>query len=166
MSTIAYLSIESTTTGCLSTGCNTLLSMGNNFQLGHEDEITVLSFSHSIAHDNRSIHMPIQIVKRIDKASPILAQACSDGEELKCRLTFYRPTPKGGNELFYEINLTGALIRSLSTHMPHVIDFNENEMQETVTIAYRDINWRHVGANTGAFASWLQPFSDAVEKFQ
>ncbi|NRF26856.1 Hcp family type VI secretion system effector [Vibrio coralliilyticus] len=164
MSTNAFLTIESMSNGCLSTACNTLDSMGNSYQLGHEDEITVLSFSHSVAHDNRSIHHPIQIVKKVDKASPILAQACSDGEELTCKLTFYRPNPKGGRELFYEINLTGALIRSVSTHMPHVIDFNDNEMSETLLIAYRDISWRHVGANTGAFASWLQPFSAAAEK--
>lgn len=126
----------------------------------------MLSYSHSVAHDNRSIHSPIQIVKKVDKSSPILAQACSDGEELKCRLVFYRPNPKGGSELFYEIHLTGALIRSVSSHMPHVIDFNENEMTETVLIAYRDINWRHVGANTAAFASWLQPLSQATEKLQ
>ncbi|GLT18890.1 type VI secretion system protein [Vibrio zhanjiangensis] len=166
MSAIAYLSIESISSGCLSTGCNTPESMGNSYQLWHKDEITVLSFSHSVAYDNRSIHNPIQIVKKVDKASPVLAQACSDGEELKCHLTFYRPNPKGGSELFYEINLTGALIRSVSTHMPHVIDFNENEMTETVIIAYRDINWRHVGANTAAFASWLQPFSEKAKQPQ
>ena len=50
--------------------------------------------------------------------------------------------------------------------MPHVIDFNENEMTETVIIAYRDINWRHVGANTAAFASWLQPFSEKAKQPQ
>ncbi|MFS1906402.1 Hcp family type VI secretion system effector [Vibrio lentus] len=164
MCTKAYLSIESITSGCLSTGCNTFHSMGNSYQLGHEDEITVLSFSHSIAHDNRSIHAPIQIVKKIDKSSPVLAQACSDGEELKCHLTFYRPNHKGGDELFYEITLSGALIRSVSSHMPHVVDFNDSEMTETVAIAYRDINWRHVGANTAAFATWLQPFSELQER--
>ncbi|KKD00853.1 Hcp family type VI secretion system effector [Photobacterium halotolerans] len=155
MATIAYLSIEGTTTGCLTQGCNTPLSMGNAYQLGHEDEITVLSYSHAIAFDNRSTHHPIQIVKRVDKSSPILAQACSDGEELKCKLSFYRPNAKGGVELFYEIQLTGALIRSVSMHMPHVVDFNDDEMQETLLIAYKDIQWRHVAANTGAYATWL-----------
>jgi type VI secretion system Hcp family effector len=140
--------------------------MGNSYQLGHEDEITVLSFSHSIAHDSRSVHSPIQIVKKIDKSSPVLAQACSDGEELKCRLSFYRPNEKGGDELFYEVILSGALIRSVSTHMPHVVDFNESEMTEAVSISYRDIHWRHVGANTSAFASWLQPLSDLKGSFE
>ncbi|MBN3492909.1 MULTISPECIES: Hcp family type VI secretion system effector [Vibrio] len=164
MSTRAFLSIESVDNGCLSHACNTPLSMGNSYQSGHEDQITVLSFSHSIDYDNKAIHHPIQIVKKIDKASPILAQACSDGDELKCCLNFYRPSSKGGSELFYEVKLTGALIRSLSTHMPHVIDFNDNEMNETMLISYRDISWRHIGANTGAFSSWLQAFSDVRDK--
>ena len=164
MSTIAYLSIQSKTKGCISIGCNTPSSMGNSFQRGHEDEITVLSFSHAVARDSQTIHNPIQIVKKIDKASPLIAQSCSDGDEISCKVMFYRPTSKGGSELFYEVNLTGALVRSVSTHMPHVIDFNDNEMSETVLISYRDINWRHVGANTAAFASWLQPFSDMVEE--
>ncbi len=159
MASQAYLSIESSNNGCLTTGCNTPISMGNSFQITHVDEITVLSFSHSLAYDNRSIHGPIQIVKKIDKSSPVLAQACADGDELSCRLTFYRPNDKGGAQLFYEINLTGALIRSISTHMPHVIDSSDNEFQETVAIAYRDINWRHVAANTGAYSSWLKDSS-------
>ena len=166
MSTRAFLSIESINNGCLSSACNTPLSMGNSYQSGHEDQITILSFSHSIAYDNNSIHNPIKIVKKIDKASPMLAQACSDGDELKWCLTFYRPSPKGGSELFYEIKLTGALIRSVSTHMPHVIDFNDNEMNETMLISYRDISWRHIGANTGAFSSWLQAFSEARDKVE
>ncbi|TON85468.1 Hcp1 family type VI secretion system effector, partial [Vibrio parahaemolyticus] len=52
----------------------------------------------------------------------------------------------------------------VSSHMPHVVDFNESEMTETIAISYRDINWRHVGANTAAFASWIQPLSELKEK--
>ncbi|MDD9195849.1 Hcp family type VI secretion system effector [Aliivibrio sp. S3MY1] len=160
MAVSAYLSIESINNGKLSSGCNTCLSMGNSYQSNHEDEITVLSFSHSVAYDNGSKHAPVQIVKKIDKSSPVLSQACSDGDELKCKLHFYRPNEKGGIELFYEIELTGALIRSLVTHMPHVIDFNGDDMQETLSISYRDIRWRHVAANTIAFSSWLKPITD------
>lgn len=165
MTTQAYLSIESVSKGSISMGCNTLNSMGNSFQTGHEDEITILSYSHAVGYDQRSIHRPIQIVKKVDKSSPILAQACSDGEELKCTLKFYRQNGSGMNEFFYEVKLTGALIRSVSTHMPHLIDFNDAEMQETVEIAYRDIAWRHVGANTSAFTTWLQPLSEFKEQF-
>ena len=41
MATIAYLTIESTNKGSLSSGCNTPASMGNGFQKFHKDGITV-----------------------------------------------------------------------------------------------------------------------------
>lgn len=156
MATIAYMKIESLMKGCLSAGCNTLASMGNSFQEGHEDEITVLGFNHSVAWDNRSVHSPVQITKKVDKASPVLAQACSDGTELTCTITFYRHAPIGGTqEPFYEVKLTGAIIRRVSAEMPHVVNSGEAEMEEVVSIAYRDIQWKHLSATTNAFSSWL-----------
>ncbi len=160
MASSAYIEIESINSGSLTTGCNTALSMGNGYQLNHEDQITVLSYSHAVGYENQTQHSPIQIVKNIDKSSPVLAQACSDGDELKCTLQFYRPNSKGANELFYEIKLTGALIKQISTHMPHSIDFNVGEMQEVILISYRDISWHHVAANTSAYATWNQSDSD------
>ncbi|MEZ8170201.1 type VI secretion system tube protein TssD [Vibrio tasmaniensis 1F-187] len=157
MATIAYLKIESVNRGCLSSGCNTPASMGNGFQENHEDEITVLSYSHNVAWDNRSIHSPVQIIKKIDKSSPVLAQACSDGDELMCTLTFYRHAPNGGaQEAFYEVTLIGALIRNIRSDMPHVVSSGELEMQENISISYRDIQWKHLAATTSAFSSWLK----------
>ncbi|ACH64759.1 hypothetical protein VFMJ11_B0178 (plasmid) [Aliivibrio fischeri MJ11] len=37
---------------------------------------------------------------------------------------------------------------------------NGDDMQETLSISYRDIRWRHVAANTIAFSSWLKPIAD------
>ncbi|MGN2920263.1 type VI secretion system tube protein Hcp [Aliivibrio fischeri] len=55
----------------------------------------------------------------------MLAQACSDGDVLDCTISFYRPSSKSGLEKFYEIVLTGALIRSVSTHMPMLSILNK-----------------------------------------
>ncbi|MBP3140193.1 Hcp family type VI secretion system effector [Aliivibrio fischeri] len=162
MAGIAYLTINSTNKGCISQGCNTQNSMGNTYQRDHEDEITVLSFSHGIEYQNKSIHSPVQIIKKIDKSTPLLAQACSDGDVLDCTISFYRPSSKSGLEKFYEIVLTGALIRSVSTHMPHVINFEQDEMQEVVLISYRDIQWKHLAGNTNGYGSWLKSISDQM----
>ena len=157
MTTIAYLSIDSFNKGCLTSGCNTAESMGNGFQSEHEDQITVLAFNHGVAWENKSVHSPIQITKKIDKSSPILAQACSDGDELSCTLTFYRHAPKGGiQEPFYEISLTGALIKSVRVDMPHVANASGSEMEEIISISYRDIQWKHLSATTNAYSSWLK----------
>ncbi|GAB7221347.1 Hcp family type VI secretion system effector [Vibrio owensii] len=166
MASQAFMKIESLTAGCLTSGCNSFYSVGNSYQSGHEDEITVLACSHTIAYDNRAIHQPVEVIKKIDKSSPVLNQACTDGQELTCTITYYRPTDKGTQEPFYEMKLTGALIRSVSMDMPHSIDFNEKEMQEVVTIAYRDIQWRHISANTAAYSTWLEPLKQLAEKFE
>ncbi|MGF1902064.1 type VI secretion system tube protein TssD [Aliivibrio sifiae] len=162
MAGTAYLTIDSINTGCISQGCNTRSSMGNSYQSFHENEITVLSFSHSVEYQNKSIHKPIQIVKKVDKSSPLLVQACSDGDELNCTITFYRPGSTSSLEKFYEIIVTGAQIRSVSTHMPHVIDFNQDEMQEVLLISYRDIQWKHLTGNTNGYGSWLKKISDVM----
>ncbi|MGL6316647.1 Hcp family type VI secretion system effector [Vibrio sp. WXL103] len=156
MSGSAFLTIEGQKFGCLTEGCNTQDSMGNSFQLSHKDEITVLSFSHGLEHNgNQSVHHPIQIVKKMDKSSPVLAQACADGDTLKCSITFYRPSPRNGLEKFYTVELTDAKVRGVSTHMPHTINFNEDEMHETLLLSYRDIQWKHHIATTSGYSSWL-----------
>ncbi|QUJ69699.1 Hcp family type VI secretion system effector (plasmid) [Photobacterium sp. GJ3] len=159
MASTAFISITGEKQGNISQGCNTQNSMGNKFQDNHEDEITVLSYSHSVGYNNRGIHHPIQIVKRVDKSSPLLAQACINGEKLECELSFFRPNPKGGIELFYTVTLTGALIVNTSVNMPHTIDLNSSEMQEVVTIKYNEITWKHVTANTNGFDTWVDVIS-------
>lgn len=164
MTTTAYLSIESIRHGLISQGCNTESSMGQAYQENHQDEITVLSYSHFLGYENQSIHTPITIIKRMDKSSPLLAQACVDGALFKCSLRFYRLNGTGGHEFFYEVILTDAIIKSVSPHMPHTIDFNEREMQEVVTIAYRDISWRHVSLNTAGYSSWINTLDSLKDK--
>ena len=36
-----------------------------------------------------------------------------------------------------------------------IIDFNQDEIQESVLITYRDIQWKHLSANTNGYSSWL-----------
>lgn len=160
MAGTAYMTLNSVNTGCISQGCNTQSSMGNSYQRSHEDEITVLSFTHGIEYQNKSIHNPIQIIKKVDKSTPLLAQACSDGDTLDCTISFFRPSSKAGLEKFYEVVLTGAQIRSVSTHMPHSVNFEQDEMQEAVLISYRDIQWKHLAANTNGYGSWLKSINN------
>lgn len=164
MTTTAYLHIETLSKGCLTQGCNSEKSMGQAYQEGHEDEITVLSYSHFLEYQNQSIHTPIAIIKRMDKCSPLLSQACVDGTKLQCVLKFYRLNGSGGHEFFYEVILSDAVIRSVAPHMPHTIEFNERDMQEVVTIAYRDISWRHVSLNTAGYSSWVDALDSLKDK--
>ncbi|MGF1806942.1 MULTISPECIES: Hcp family type VI secretion system effector [Aliivibrio] len=161
MTTAAYLTINGEQQGPLSFDCNTPLSMGNSCQTSHKDEITVLSFSHSISYVNKSVHRPIQVIKKIDKSSPLLAQACTNSETLQCTLKFYRKSPDGSHqENFYEIHLTGAMIKNIQTEMPNVQHLGELEMTEVLDISYRDITWKHISANTNGYSSWMKAIDE------
>ena len=89
MASQSYMSITGKRQGLISAGCSGQSSIGNKCQLGHQDEITVLAYSHDMLTGNdgsvasgRGKHMPIMITKAIDKSSPLLASALHAGEEL------------------------------------------------------------------------------------
>ncbi len=50
MSDIIYLTITGEQQGCISSLCGTSASIGNRWQIGHEDEIFAFSLSNSITN--------------------------------------------------------------------------------------------------------------------
>ncbi|WP_099116803.1 type VI secretion system tube protein TssD [Xenorhabdus ishibashii] len=66
----------------MSAGYSTPESIGNRYQADWEDEIQVLSVSHSVSHDQNAHHHPVSFTKPIHKSSPLLAMAI-DGNEVR-----------------------------------------------------------------------------------
>ncbi|MBN3862924.1 Hcp family type VI secretion system effector [Pseudomonas frederiksbergensis] len=161
MASHGYMSITGKRQGLISAGCSGQSSIGNKCQIGHEDEIMVLAYSHNMITGNnggisgdRGRHLPVMITKNIDKSSPLLASALHEREEVECTINFYRTSPAGGQDKYYSIRLTGARIAHISLQVPHAIHMNDAEPQELVSIRYRDINWTHIQAGTSAYSSW------------
>ncbi|SPZ17709.1 Secreted protein hcp [Providencia rettgeri] len=48
MSYLIYLSLQGDKQGLISTGCSSKDSIGNRYQLGHENEIQVIGLNHSM----------------------------------------------------------------------------------------------------------------------
>lgn len=163
MASQSYMSITGKRQGLISAGCSGQRSIGNKCQLGHQDEIMVLAYSHDMLTGNdgsvtggRGRHMPIMITKAIDKSSPLLASALHEGEELDCIINLYRTSSTGGQERYYSIHLTDARIAHISQQVPHAIRMNDAEPQELVSIRYRNIAWAHVPAATSAYSTWMK----------
>ncbi|MFJ7793789.1 Hcp family type VI secretion system effector [Pseudomonas sp. NPDC096950] len=161
MANHGYMSITGKRQGLISAGCSSQSSIGNKCQIGHEDEIMVLAYSHNMTtgndggySSNRGKHLPIMITKNIDKSSPLLASALHEREEIECTIHFYRTSPAGGQDKYYSVRLTGAKIAHLNLQVPHSIHMNEDQPQEMVSIRYRDISWTHVQAGTSAYSFW------------
>ncbi|MDR6610060.1 Hcp family type VI secretion system effector [Pseudomonas synxantha] len=161
MASHGYMHITGKRQGLISAGCSNVISLGNKCQIGHEDEIMILAYSHNMTTGtdsgvtgDRGQHMPIMITKYIDKSSPLLASALHEREEVECKIFFYKSSPSGGQDKYYSIQLTGARIAHISLRVPHSIHFNDSEPQELVSIRYRDISWTHIQAGTSAYSSW------------
>ncbi|MFM2477011.1 Hcp family type VI secretion system effector [Celerinatantimonas sp. MCCC 1A17872] len=156
MANVAYLSVIGENQGTISQGCNTQDSIGNHYQTAHQDEITVLSWNHQLSRGlsaQSQQHHPLQITKRIDKASPMLAMAWSRGERLTCELKLYRTNSSGLNECYYVITLKNAEICAINHSMPHV-HMSDADTQEIISFKYKNIDWEHKITGTSGYDDW------------
>ncbi|NRN28776.1 Hcp family type VI secretion system effector [Photorhabdus heterorhabditis] len=152
MSYLIYLSLKGKKQGLISAGCSTPESIGNRYQAGREDQIQVLSISHTMSRDQNVNHHPVSFVKPLDKSSPLLAMAIDGNELLEAKFMCYRTNPMGQLEFFYEIKLTGATIVDVSYHYPHSIDDNGAMPHEVVMLDYKSISCSHLTAGTSGYS--------------
>lgn len=82
-------------------------------------------------------HCPITITKEIDKASPLLAKAFKDQENLpEVTLTYYRAGKKGAIEKWYTITLKEVFISSLKSSTG-----GKSQTQEEISFTFQKIEW-------------------------
>ncbi|MEI7247752.1 Hcp family type VI secretion system effector [Pectobacterium carotovorum] len=154
MSSIIYLELTGDKQGLISSGCSSLQSIGNRSQLGHEDQIQVLSLNHSMSYDDNLSCHPVELIKFIDKSSPLLGVSVSSNERLTANFFLYRVNSAGQLELFYEIKLTDACIVDISCNYPHSVNNNEMMPYEKVHLKYGSISWEHKVAGTSGYSIW------------
>ena len=84
--------------------------------LGRENSIECVQFKDSVrtarelgsrAAVGRRVHEPIEILKRIDKSTPLLAKALCRNERIDAEFKFFRPNPDGDGttEHFYTVKV-------------------------------------------------------------
>ncbi|MFQ6126065.1 MAG: Hcp family type VI secretion system effector [Candidatus Heimdallarchaeota archaeon] len=158
----AFLKIEGIDGGCM--------------KAGHEGEIELLQFSHNIyiprpsetiepSTFGKRVHQPITVVKTIDKASPLLYQACTQGEHLvKAEIKWYRIDPYGAEEPYFTIILEDAIIVSIQAYATPAYmwmddtgtEITEAIPMEEVSFTYSKITWIYVPEDIQAYDMFLQ----------
>lgn len=159
----AYMTIKGTRQGLISAGALGEESVGAGWQQDHQDQILVQAINHGIAvpagaQNNKRMHRPLIITKAIDKSSPLLNNALSNGEPLTtCRIEIYRPTGQGGNQHFYTVEINDAVIIGIDFIMPNCLESNAQQYTqlEKIHFAYQTINWRHEIAGTLGYDEWI-----------
>ncbi|MBK8261223.1 MAG: type VI secretion system tube protein Hcp [Nannocystis sp.] len=146
---------------------NPIYGESTQHDLGRENSIECLVFRDSVrtarelgtrAAVGRRVHEPIEIVKRIDKASPLLAKALCKNEKIEGTFKFYRPHPNGdgSTEQFFTIDLRDGRIDAIERHSPNAIDPASSKAPplETVRFVYHTIRWSFVPTGAEYEDSW------------
>ncbi|MGG4610711.1 Hcp family type VI secretion system effector [Providencia sp. Me31A] len=152
MANIIYMTLRGDRQGLISSDCSTYDSIGNKYQRGHEDQILVLAVRHSISRSQNSHHHPLEIIKPIDKSSPLLGMAISNNETLDCQLDFFRTSQNGSQEKYYSITLQKASIKNITYDYPNSVSHNDRQPEEIILLDYRDITWKHLMASTSGYS--------------
>jgi type VI secretion system secreted protein Hcp len=159
----AYMTIEGQNQGEISSGALSEDSVGTATQEGHEDEIMIQAFAHNVprATNEQSGQItsmpamkPMKITKFIDKASPLLHNALTSGEQLNVTINWYRISASGEEELYYVMELENAVLVDIETQLPSVGDPSQSHLahMEVLHINPGAITWTHEAAGTeGAY---------------
>lgn len=154
MANLIWLTLNGDKQGLISAGCSSVDSIGNKAQPAHVDQIMVMGLTHGITRQQHVNHQPITIIKPVDKSSPLLGRAICENENLSCEFSLYRTNRAGVNECYYKIKLSDARITGLQLHIPHTIDDNEGQPEESIELTFTSITWEHCTAGTSAYSLW------------
>lgn len=135
--------------------------------LGREDTIECIVYEQEMkaareAGTNmmvgRRMFMPLRIVKRIDKSSPLLKKALTKNEKLEATFKFYRPKPDGSGETeqYYTVALKGANIAGVRDLIPNTLkpDTVTEPPTEEVFLVFQEITWRYEAGGAEHTDTW------------
>jgi type VI secretion system secreted protein Hcp len=117
---------------------------GESLDSKHKDEIEVLSWSWGVtnavtlsgtgAGQGKASFHDLSFTHKIDKASPVLMQACATGVHLKEATITHRKAGKGQQE-FLIIKMNDVIITAMTD-----ADSSDGESTETVSLAFAKID--------------------------
>lgn len=147
-----YLVLRGKNQGLISAGCSSVDSIGNRHQIGHEDEIQVLSLTNGSFRTQNAAYQPITFTKPIDKSSPLLSTALDNNEILEAKFTFYRTSQHGQLESYYEIKLTDVSLTEVSEIYPDSINNNESMPYQRIQMKFVSISRNHLKGSTSGYS--------------
>jgi len=145
MSLPGYMTIVSSTQGEIEGECTVEQ---------HEKTTLIYSCSHSVQlptdkfglSNGRRLHMPLTIVKEVDRCSPMLYQALSKGEIFdRITIQWFRIDSTGLEELYFVQTLEDAQVISVTFDANAFSGggVSQSGHLETVSFVYKDISWVH-----------------------
>src|SRR5689334_3885744 len=118
---------------------------GESLDDKHKDEIEILSYSWGVANagsmgygsgggEGKASFHDLSFTHKIDKASPVLMQACATGVHLKEATITHRKAGKGQQE-FLVIKMNDVIVTAVMD-----VDSSDDHAAETVSLAFAKID--------------------------
>ncbi|MCU6243893.1 type VI secretion system tube protein TssD [Enterobacter asburiae] len=152
MSDLIYMKVKGATQDLISKGASSFASIGNKGQVNHKDECYVCQVNLSAYADLATNIGHMSLIKLIDRATPLLSLALSNGEELNLEFSFYRHTGTQSYELYFKTFIEKAYVTQQNISMGN--DSSQSDI-ETLMIRYGGISHKHVKANTHGYIDWF-----------
>jgi type VI secretion system secreted protein Hcp len=137
--------------------------------LGRENSIECLEFSESVRTareagsgmaTGRRQYEPLMIVKRLDKATPLLAKALCNNETIDGVFKFFRPNPAGDGttEHFFTVSIKGGRIASqkLMLEANPKAEPVDDPPHEEVGFIFHTIEWTFTNGGVTHQDSWAE----------
>lgn len=135
--------------------------------LGRADTIECISYEQGVTSareagtnmvTGRRQFTPLKVVKRIDKASPLLMKALTNNEKIDAVFKFFRPNPSGDGttEQFYTVELKEGNIASVRQFVPTTISAATagDPPMEEVSFVFKTITWTYTNGGVTHQDSW------------
>ncbi len=89
-------------------------------------------------------HLPLEVLKPVDRASPLLHQALCNKECLEVTITWFHPDSEGKLQPYYRLLLEGAQIQAITTEMPdcRLPEKDNWHLYESIRLIYQKITWQ------------------------
>lgn len=135
--------------------------------LGRKDSIECIVYDQTVSTareaatnmmTGRRQYQPLKIVKRVDKASPLLMKALTSNEKIDGTFKFFRPNPTGDGttEQFYTVEIKEGNVASVKQLVENTLDaaaVNKPPLEE-VTFVFRTIKWTFMNGGVTHEDSW------------
>jgi type VI secretion system secreted protein Hcp len=155
-----YFSLTGEQQGNIEGSCQIENQVGKILVQGVDHTIEIPRSIQTGLPTGKRIHMPLMIIKQLDKSSPKLFQALTSGEQLStAKLEYYMISAQGQETLYYTVELKNAIITSIRKYFPTALDPNNKTIghMEEVSFTYATIieTWTPDGIE--AQDSWTAP---------
>ena len=129
---------------------------GDNSKRGREGSSSVIEFKHKVYSpidpqmgtvSGARVHDAVEMVKPIDKASPLLYQHATTGQQLnEVKVEWYQINPTNGQEeTYFTHTFKNVKVASVEQYLPNTKDpsLEKQVHLEKVSLLYEQINWMH-----------------------